>query len=56
LAKSRFDYEGRPDTRHYSIDGIDYTAKRRPKTINVMGPVTLADSVYDIQALLKPQA
>jgi RHS repeat-associated protein len=41
-----FVYENRPDARQFSIDGIDYTAKRRLKTINVTGPVTLSDSIY----------
>jgi RHS repeat-associated protein len=52
IKKVVFEYESRPDARHFSIDGIDYTAKRRLKTINVIGPVTLADSTYALPSAL----
>ena len=41
-----FEYETRPDVRHYSVDGIDYTAKQRLTRIKVGGPLGLSDSSY----------
>jgi RHS repeat-associated protein len=44
--KILFEYEQRTDIRQFSMDGIDYTAAKRLKTIKVFGPLGLSHLNY----------